>query len=857
MKQQIMPEDIKSEIASDAMKGIVVTVMGRSYTIHELLGEPGKAGVTRKCTDEIGIDYAIKFTTYSSYDERKSYLDEVQKATMLRGCPNIARLEGWGELDLELPKSKKSVHFVILIFEFVSGVSLKSYLEKNSVAPSFINAFISGLCEALQAFHFNNLFHNDLHDGNIMICPPYRGSLNPNARIVKIIDTGSISSVSDPIEKEWDDNSRLIDNICKIYNRSLEYRWSFTSSDIVYMDEILKILNIICEEDSQRRLSQPMRIKEEFDRAWEESIKGTTNRSKELSLKSPFDYIQAEHIINDELLARLFSDKCPWYNLVSGPDPINLDGPRGCGKSTVFRMLRLKTLMNIYDPSNLSKIEQIGFFISCTSEIGSRFNSVGEDEAYYLEDEIIHYFNLVLLSEIISALREIDTRKDLGKVIGWSNKIAQDIHNCIMDMMQISGEEDTFLSGMSWIDHIRHIIDKERLKTHISILKKEKIAFSTPPSLLDDIVQCLVDNIPFFKQRIIMFLLDDYSLHRVPEYIQRILNKVIWTQVSNYVFKISSEVGGVVALAPFGGTADISREFKSVNAGLQYINMHEANNSEDFIADVLNRRLELAKYKGDVKKLLGVTKYPDGMTLGMALHLESRGKLPGKPVYYHGIKCISDLCSGDIATILDIVRCIFEDASVSSSTIMVVSSYKQHRAIQAFSWDLYSRISDYIPHGNIMQKIVHDFGWMARELLFQHELVPKGEGRFDPYEMIRIELDEDPDRPELPEYHKVVIHELLRRSIFIELEKGRSIRGTITRKLQLRRAYCPAFKISLAHSEPFKLSRENIRRLINNPSDICETYLKTTLGKPVSLKKNLDQLPMLEVLETEAQGDYP
>ena len=849
MIQVLMPKDIKGELCSDEMSGTEVEVRGVKYVVHELLGK-GDTGVTRKCTDDIGGEFAIKFVAPQVYKGR-SYLAEVAKARKLRNCPNIARLEGWDTKEIELPHSKRRESFVCFITEYVKGDVLQDYLCDRPISPSFLKAFVDGLCEALHAMRYHGLHHNDMHNCNIMICAVPEESLDQEGKIVKVIDTGLVTSFSAPVQDKMDDHTHFVRHLTCIYNSILDNRHNLRVPDKKYLNSVKAILNSMVDDDIQRRLYDPRRIKEEFDRVWSEAYAPAHFREEKLYLSSPFDYIQAEHIASDHVLNALFSDKCPWYEKVRGPDPINLDGPRGCGKSTVFRMLRLKTLLHTKTLEEVLELSEIGFYIPCSLELQSRFAYLTEETTSKVSPEIIHYFNLVLIGEIVDTLREISLREDAATAFGWTDQIDRDFHAFLLDQLGMPERKADRLNGISRLDHLRGIFDAERMETHRCILRENNLGWTTPPSLLAEVTKYLHEQIRYFRDKQILFLLDDYSLHRVPSHIQRILNRVIWTQVPTYVFKISSEVGGVVAEAPLGGTADVSREFEEVNSGLEYLNIRDQKENHKFIEDVLNRRLSLAGYQGDAAQLLSrETLYPNSMSLGAALRAEKRKELPGQPVYYHGLECIANLCSGDIATTLDIVRHIFQKAGVDAVTTSLIRPRQQHDAIQDFSRSIYSKIGEYLPYGQEMQKLVHAFGWFSRTLLCEHPGVrSRGEGRFDPYEMIRIDIEEDPSQPGLPELHEQILRELLRRAIFIELPKGRSRRGAFTRRLQLRRAYCPAFKTSLTHSEPLHLTREQFRYLLDSPREVCENHLANKLGKKTALRRELNQLPMFELLE--------
>jgi len=854
MNQELMPAHLKEELCSDAWLGKDIEVRGVAYVVHEQLGKPGQTGVTRRCVDEYGYSYALKFTTYHLYAEGRSYLDEIAKAKRLKNCPNIARLEAWDEKQLTLPKSGRKEALVLLITEYIDGECLEDYLAKNAVDTSFLHAFVQGMSEALHAMRHHGLYHNDLHARNVLICDPDAGSLEREGKIPKVIDTGLLHSDSQPIQENMDDHAHFVNHLVSIYNRILEDRHLLNRAERKYLGMVRALLESMMDDDIQRRLYEPGRIKEEFDRAWWEAHRPAyilaISATKPL-LKSPFDYIQAEHIISDQILEALFSDKCPWYEKARGPDPINLDGPRGCGKSTVFRMLRLRTLLHTKSPEELQNLTEIGFYIPCASELGGRFAYLTEASTSKIGREILHFFNLVLMKEVVDTLGEISRRKDAQSIFGWTDSVDREFHSFILGLLGMSDKKADRLNGVSRLDHLRSVLNQERMATHAHILREKTLGFATPPSLLSDITSYLLEKVSYFQGKRILFLLDDYSLHRVPPVVQRILNQVVWMQVPTYVFKISSEVGGITAEAPISsGSADTSREFIEINVGTEYVNLREQTQSYAFIEDILNRRLHLAGYGGTSIGLLGNTKYPNNLSLGAALKAERKNELRGSPVYYHGMECLADLCSGDIATALDILSHIFKTANVTPTTTSSISPKQQHQAIQEFARDLYSRIYDFTPYGKEMQQLVHAFGWMSRTLLCEHKGVrSRTEGKLDPYEMIRIEVDQDPNLPKLSGVPKRIVEECLRRAIFIELSKGRSRRGVLAQRLQLRRAYCPAFKTTLTHSEPMGLTREQFRFLIDSPREFCERFIAKKLGKKISLERNLEQLPMFELLE--------
>lgn len=72
---------------------------------------------------------------------------------------------------------------------------------------------------------------------------------------------------------------------------------------------------------------------------------------------------------------------------------------------------------------------------------------------------------------------------------------------------------------------------------------------------------------PYFATRTIAFLIDDFSVHRLPEDVQVILNRVVWERRSTHIFKLSAEKYGARLTDNFDATAELSRELTEIDCG--------------------------------------------------------------------------------------------------------------------------------------------------------------------------------------------------------------------------------------------------------------------------------------------------
>ncbi len=838
-KKIIMGEETKNLLSSQEIIPSEIELRGRKYYPKEFVSSKGFKSVVWKGVDEYSEPVAIKFATYEDYMER-SFLEEASRCAKLRGYPQFAHFYDAELIELQLSNEERKKKFVCFIEEWIKGQTLEEFIQKNEITPSFIVNYVKEMCNILNILKTLNLRHDDLHFGNVMIANPKEGILSKE-HTVKIIDMGSLKPYDSPLTKPRDDHGRFTEHLIVLCNAMLfnsdNQRKPFCLIQKRFRKEMMPLLNSILEEDKQIALFEPSKIKEQFEHAYIRALH--PEKEIELKLEDPFDYISAEHIASDRLLIHLFAESCPWVKEVMSPNPLLLTGPRGCGKSTLFRRLSLKALL-FKSPEDIINSRIAGFYISCSADFRNRFGGItSEPVAKKFQKEIIHYFNLLLSREIITTLFYISQREDRTTTFGFGEVQEKEIHDFLMNKLDIKREETLRLQGVTYLEHLLDIIEFQMNSCYEKFLRGYNLEFTTPTSFLADLTKFLKNEIKYFKDRTITFLLDDFSVHRISEPIQLILNPIVWDRQPTYISKLSAEKYGAERIfeprVESSSTADSTREFREIDCGQIYIGLSDKGSIQElinFAKDLLDHRLTLAGYTGKSKDIIGRSEYPGG-TLGKALKNQKK-----QYDQYHGLDTIAQICSGDISALLEMYYKIFKDGKVSKDTKSIVPKHIQHTAIESVSRGFFERIKSYQPFGEEMYKIVLPFGTLCRKILTEG-YVMKDERLC---ETTRIEVDQIPGKPEEDwnSEQQKLMKELVRRAIFIEMEPGRG-RATLgpTWRWQLRRIYCPAFRTSLIKSTAIKWKTSDLKYFLTNPEEKCEYEFKTKWLKEPSRQLDL------------------
>jgi len=819
-----MSEEIKDYLKNIENIPDPVKIHGKKYYPKKNVG-CGYKGVVWRGKDESEADVAIKFTIAEDYQD-KSFLQELHLAGKLRGREEFAQYIDADVIEISIHGKKRK--FVCFIEEWIDGPTLEQYLQnKDQVTGTFLREFVNMMCSALSQFRYLGLCHDDLRATNIKIAPPKPGSIEKYETKLKIIDMGSLKHA--PSRKKIDDHKWFVKHIVDICN-AIHSKKYLSVAEKRFIRNIEPLIERMLENDLSVALVDPLKIKKQFEGAWTKSASGEENGEK---LDDPFYYIYAESM-SDKLVTVLFAEKCPWKKEIIGPDPLLLTGPRGCGKSTIFRRMSLKGLL-YKDRTEIEKTNIVGFYIPCVTDFKNRVNwIISENLARRYKRYVIHYFNLLLTKSIVETLYQISLREDRESLFGFGDAVERQVYDFVINKLKIEEENRRYLHGYSPIARLLEIVRSEMENCYEALLTNKNLSFPTSVAYISDLSEFLCNIIPYFKNRKIVFFIDDLSTRIIGEPVQQVLNDIILLgRGKNHVFKISSDKNGWVGIDALSKNGEWLREYREVDLGRYYISEVSLKDKVSFTIELLEKRMAPVGYKGTPKELIGESKYKEG-----SLIKEIRKRvIDGKRIddVYHGIQTISELCAGDIAVLLEIFREIFYRGKVERNIKELVPPRIQHEAILSVSRKMYNQIKNFFPYGNEMYTIVTSFGKLMRNILHKGKPHKAGE-RYVVPSAPRIELDEDPSQSyiEMGEKPQRVMEELIKRAVFIELEPS-GARRTLKPSLRwhIRPILCPTFEVAPQKTVAIKWSPEEFKYFLTAPEDKCsqEFNSKWKLGE--------------------------
>lgn len=733
-------------------------------------------------------------------DGKEVWRAEIHKANMLRNATVVKfeSIEEWQDLNC-----------IVLVAEFVEGPSLRQFLKdhRDEITISLILNWMATMLNLFHEMNLRGISHGDIHTGNILVEDRSSFDLVGPRYVFRVTDFGVAEATSDSRFK--DDYLQLADvlsNLMRLVNYSscsLKDKYFFNTLKNHFLARHLVETDLTLDPLARRPADLLKRLREvenEFERsAAQESA----------NLLTPFDFLSCEQIGDaPALLHALYSDRFLGLPEIESQNNTVVTGPRGCGKTTVFRSLSLDHKMNV-DQAVPTNTRYIGVYYECRDLYFAfpRYKLPTREEAL---DIPVHFITATLVSKLLDLLE------------GWARKhfeeefsrIEREAVEDLWGILKISPPQSP---NYATFKAVLAVLNKERIKAaewHRFVNDpKRSIGQCFGPEVLFKVCEVLGNHFSFIRQRPIFFFIDDYSSPKVSKDLQANLNRIFMQRASVCFFKLSTESPVSFARNDVDGKIYVeSREFILQNLGLVYLHA-ELEPKLTFIEDIFHRRLSESRPVFPVNALVDLV---GSNTNQNNNEIARQIRNDEKPLFW-GKEVLCKLCSGDIHYVIDLVGRMVSlhggpQNLINSEGQFGVPPVIQNRAIREAAGGFLKNLRGIPGHGEKLVSIVEAFGNVSVSHL--KYLESKNEENSPPKQATRVE----PYEPfTLSQTAKQLYDELLRYSVFIEDYRGKSRRGNVVPRLYLRRFLIPHFNLTFSTRDSIELEPKEFEAFLLDP----------------------------------------
>ncbi|MEO6194845.1 MAG: protein kinase [Thermoanaerobaculia bacterium] len=781
------------------------------YTIKSVLGR-GFYGWTVHASDPYQ-DFAVKIVPQGRL--RAGQLGDQEAQALARCSPhrNIARL--YRVFNHTFTIQGQQVEARCLVFEFIADAQpLDLFFRDHTLDLSRgdITSILTGIASGLIRMHSRGLWHYDLHGNNILV---RRVDDDENLRErfeAKIIDLGSAQEFCASESADRGDYGYLAKHIYSAVAR-FEERNLLTPSDRAFAERLRRLAHRVADLDVSRRNLTPTQVREEIESIATSVAKANQFPSfsemlsqNRVSLQDPLENTNALTLAPQDIVL-LFTDTLDWTRQINKSEAVIVIGPRGCGKTMLFRYLSLASQARPRPQERdlkevVRRLEGEGFMsflVSCgelrTPFMRSQYKKLQSDYPHIAEDFCREFINSRLLLEVTRTLLWIMS-ESLASI---SDVDLEPLRKLIIDLLGPRVEA----------------LAQHRIETLIEVIERRVILLSRltsatdyePSGLSSDDILVRVGEairaIPWAANKEPWFLLDDYSVTVLPEFVQQAYNPVLFRLATSHRVKISSEGDGPILSDTMGRKYQEGRELRKVNLGEIYFRESE-DRGRKFFEDILAARFR-ATGKGSLEEMrtaLGEHEHEKGF----GKYIVSHKRLGDTRFYGFGLLCT--LCSGDVSFVIELMSKLMSDRWGNMRPIpsrvqdSITKSYAQRQLA-----DL-RRVAD---HGQRLYEFAMRVGGLLRDYLV------KSAGKNSADERLRIEVEGTGDLSEAALRMQAV---LLRHSVLVDGGAGKSRDGAPTRRLFFRRLFAPCFPFSPARKGCIPIRILDYQRWLEDPKSI-------------------------------------
>jgi len=541
---------------------------------------------------------------------------------------------------------------------------------------------------------------------------------------------------------------------------------------------------------------------------------------------------------------RLFVPTVPARSKILRLDiPTVVTGPRGCGKTMLFRRLSERLIVECGEVIGLPTSGRFVAFYVNANDIADAFAHFPEQPAADDEARLTCYANLCILADLLAVQ---------SAHMGQSANRTTDALLVHVQRWLVPDADTTLIEGEDRLERYRTILEEIKWKfpSRVNNDLFPGYADLSQHRWLPHFLQQAPQFCPWIGGRPVLLFIDDYSTPRVAPSMQRVLNRLFLQRSPHFLAKLATEAWSTfIPEDSSGKNLEDGDDYQLVDLGEESLFLGESERLV-FLNDVFSRRLEADRRipRGDfsLRALLGRTslsKTEFARRLRESSHSQSPGQQPAgvsgsqrrgrsrARVLYWGEDVFSSLWSGDTRTMIQLITDVVDQASeaaqhtpMTSPITLPVNEASQDRVFRnrggewlsshernaptqpnrvqeglAYLQELDPKYQLCGEYGDHLKAVVEAFVAAARKLLLgpTYSILEGKTRREVPRMAFRLEIVDEFRIDGLP---REIYRDLIRYGLFIRDNRGKSVRGTFVPRLYFRRLLLPYSALALSHS---------------------------------------------------------
>ena len=808
----------------------------RSFTVTRSIAR-GFYSATYIAEGQFGQLACLKVIPKKIYElAQKNFWDECRAhAAIANGSQHIVGFQDGFEADVIFPGSSEPLACFVAVLDFIDGQPLGKTFLDETVSARLAAQIAVDLLRLLKELEEKRVFHNDLHDGNLLVeripLDARRASaIEPSVRVVAV-DLGSVLDQSRSDEEATvADNHHVTEHLLRLALGVAPDPIAATDLDFRLRLALTSVAELLRPDNLGQRAPSYADLIATIENAF---IAATSPWLKPHEGLTRFADSYNAQTMRPWFVPRLLVDPGgEWRKRIESPGPLVITGMRGCGKTMLLRSLQFHARASNPEDEDRSGAEvlarlradgYVGLYVSCSRLLdgfGKRSGPLHEP------------YTRLFLCYAREGLRSLRHLIDLGGREAANPSAPRPIAALIASLVRnstVEGTEDV------------HLLER-RIQEMLQSLESGEDRYaltSHPATALPSLASAITECADSWAASRVLFLLDDVSTrHLEEEQIRNLISTLMFVNDS-CAFKVTTEAQTLELVLKSPGlveTARAGRDYDTFDlAAAIYSKLRAAGGraGREFVAQVLLQRALMSRSHPvwSPAEVLG-----DQPLIDIARRIASTAdSSPDRKSVYFGLSALAAVCVGDIGDVIAIYERILERAGTIQ--IVPVAAKTQSAAFQEFCS---KRLYQLSRRGGRLKEFADGFSQAAHDLLVQS--AQRDPSRIRDYASVYVRVTEGDLDEQLTQ-----LRELMDSGVFV-MTDGPDAPRTKTRDSDPIAQYTLTFRkilglssaIGLSQRDRFELSGDRLIAWLRSPEKSAE-LLKENVGIEVPGRSDYHQ----------------